>query len=85
MTRKSVGKWISRALAAGPGAALKDAYHRPKESRITEEARAWVLSLACIKPKDLSYAAEMWTRCALANHVRSHAVEAGHPSLDKAA
>jgi len=85
MTRKSVAKWINRALAVGPGAALKDSYHRPKEPSITEEARAWVVSLACIKPKDLGYAAEMWTRSALANHVRGHAVKAGYPSLAKAA
>ncbi len=84
MTRKSVAKWINRALAIGPSAALKDAYHRPKEPSITEEARAWVVSVACIKPKDLGYAAELWTRSALANHVRRHAVEAGHPSLAKA-
>jgi transposase len=84
MTRKSVAKWINRALAVGPTAALKDAYHRPKEPSITEEARAWVVSLACTKPKDLGYAAEIWTRSALANHVRSHAVAAGYPSLAKA-
>jgi transposase len=85
ITRKSVAKWISRALAVGPSAALKDAYHRPKAPSITEEARAWVVSLACGKPKELGYAAELWTRSALANHVRTHAVEAGHPSLAKAA
>jgi transposase len=85
MTRKSVAKWIKRALAVGAEAALKDAYHRPKAPSITEEARAWVVSLACRKPKDLGYAAEMWTRSALAHHLRSHAVEAGHPSLAKAA
>jgi DDE superfamily endonuclease/winged helix-turn helix protein len=85
MTRKSVAKWINRALAIGAAAALKDAYHRPKEPVITEEASAWVVSLACIKPKDLGYAAELWTRSALAKHVRTHAVEAGHPSLAKAA
>jgi transposase len=84
MTRKSVAKWISKALAVGPSAALKDAYHRPKPPVITEEARAWVVSLACRKPKDLGYAAELWTRSALANHVRTHAVEAGYPSLAKA-
>jgi len=38
MTRKSVGKWISKALAVGASAALKDAYHRPKDPRITEDA-----------------------------------------------
>jgi transposase len=84
MTRKSVAKWINRALAVGPSAALKDAYHRPKQPSITEEARTWVVSLACRKPKDLGYAAELWTRSALAKHVRSHAVEVGHPSLAKA-
>jgi transposase len=84
MTRKSVAKWIDRGLAVGSGAAIKDAYHRPREPRITEEARAWVVSLACRKPKDLGYAAELWTRSALANHVRSHAMEAGYPSLAKA-
>lgn len=84
MTRTSVAKWINRALAVGASAALKDAYHRPKAPSITEEACAWVVSLACRKPKDLGYAAEMWTRSALANHARGHAVEAGHPSLAKA-
>jgi transposase len=85
ITRKSVAKWIKRALALGPSAALKDAYHRPKAPSITEEARTWVISVACTKPKDLGYAAELWTRSALAKHVRTHATEAGHPSLAKAA
>lgn len=84
-TRKSVAKWINRALALGPSAALKDTYHRPKEPRITLEARTWVVSVACTKPKDLGYAAELWTRSALAKHVRTHAVETGHPSLAQAA
>jgi transposase len=85
MTRKSVGKWVSKALAVGASAALKDAYHRPKEPLITEEAKAWVVHLACAKPKDLGYAAEVWTRSALARHVREHATEAGYGSLARAA
>jgi hypothetical protein len=85
MTRKSVGKWISKALAVGASAALKDAYHRPKSPVITEDAEAWVVHLACCKPKDLGHAAEVWTRSALARHVRENAVAAGHPSLARAA
>jgi transposase len=85
MTRKSVGKWIAKALAMGVGAALKDTYHRPKAPVITEEAKAWVVHLACSKPKELGYAAEVWTRKSLARHVREHAVEAGHPALSQAA
>jgi transposase len=85
MTRKSVGKWVGKALAVGSDAALKDAYHRPRESAITEDAKAWVVHLACAKPKDLGYAAEVWTRSALARHVREHAPQAGYGSLAHAA
>lgn len=85
ITRKSVRKWIDKALAMGAKAALKDAYHRPRAPVITEEARAWVIHLACSKPKELGYAAELWTRSLLARHVRREAVQAGHPSLSRAA
>jgi transposase len=85
MTRVSVGKWVAKALAVGPAAALKDNYHRPKEPAIGEDAKAWVVHLACSKPKDLGYAAETWSRQALANHARRHAVEAGYPALSEAA
>src|SRR6266850_2574216 len=81
ITRKSVRKWIDKALAMGAEAALKDAYHRPRAPVITEEARAWVVHLACSKPKELGYAAELWTRSLLAQHVRREAMSAGHPSL----
>jgi transposase len=85
MTRKSVRKWIDKALAMGAEAALRDAYHRPRGPVITEEARAWVVHLACSKPKEWGYAAELWTRSLLARHVRREAVQAGHPSLSRAA
>jgi len=85
MTRNSVGKWITRSLALGLKAALKDTYHRPRPPVITEEAKAWVVHLACSKPKELGYAAELWARKSLAQHVRQHALEAGHPSLARAA
>jgi transposase len=84
MTRTSVGKWIAKALAMGVAAALKDTYHRPRVPAITEEAKAWVVHVACAKPKDFGYAAELWTRKALAKYVREHARESGHPSLSKA-
>lgn len=85
MTRKSVGKWISKALAVGADAALKDACHRPKAPTITAGAAAWVVHLACSQPKEFGYAAEVWTRSALARHVRQHAVAAGYPELARAA
>ena len=85
ITRKSVRKWIDKALAMGAEAALKDAYHRARPPVITEQARAWVIHLACSKPKELGYAAELWTRSLLARHIRREAIQAGHPSLHRAA
>lgn len=85
MTRTSVAKWVGKALNMGLAAGLKDAYHRPREPVITEAAQAWVVHLACSKPKEYGYAAELWTRQSLAHHVRQQAVAAGHPALVRAA
>jgi transposase len=40
MTRLSVTKWVAKALAVGPMAALKDNYHRPKNPVIGDDAKA---------------------------------------------
>lgn len=59
VSRPSIYKWIEKALAMGIEEGLKDKYHRPKEPVITGEAKAWVVNLACKKPTDYGYAAEM--------------------------
>ena len=85
MTRTSVAKWVGKALNVGLAVGLKDAYHRPREPVITEAAKAWVVHLACSKPQEYGYAAELWTRQSLAQHVRRQAVAAGYPALARAA
>lgn len=85
MTRKSVLKWIDKTLQMGAKAGMKDTPHKPREAVITDDAKAWVVYLACSKPKEFGYAAELWTRSALARHVRRHAVQAGYPALAQAA
>lgn len=84
LSRPSIYKCIDKALAGGITMGLKDKYHRPKPPTITAQAKAWVISLACSKPKEHGYAAELWSYSSLANHVRRHAQSAGHPSLSKA-
>ena len=69
----------------GISGGLKAAYHRPKEPAISEDAKAWVVHLTCCQPKELGYAAEVWSRSALARHVREHARQAGYSSLTRAA
>jgi len=84
VSRPTIYKWMEKSLALGIEEGLKDKYHRPKEPVITEEAKAWVISLACQKPKDLGYAAEVWTRKALAEHARQYGPPSGHECLKKA-
>jgi transposase len=79
--RPKVERCVNKALQVGPLAALEDLPGRGKPAAISEEARAWVVSLACQKPKDLGYAAELWTTQLLASHIRQHCTVQGHPSL----
>jgi transposase len=81
VSRPMIYKCIDKALAAGVQAGLKDAYHRPYAPEITEEAKAWVVSVACIKPKELGLAAELWSISALARYISEHAEAAGFARL----
>ena len=83
MTRKSVSKWINKALTMGVSTGLKDTPHGSPPV-LTEQAKSWVVHLACSKPKEFGYAAEVWSRQALAQHVRRQAVAQGHRSLARA-
>jgi transposase len=84
VSRPTIYKCIDKALAAGPDVGLKDFFHRPFDPVITENARAWVVNLACTKPKDHDLAAELWTYSELAKYTRKHAVADGHDCLAKA-
>jgi len=84
VARDTVYKCVDKALAMGVAAGLRDLFHRPKEAVILDDAKAWVVHIACTKPKDLGYASELWTRRQLAEHVRRHADEAGFPALNRA-
>ncbi len=85
ISRVTIYHCLHKALEMGVEAGLKDAFHRPKAPVIGNADKAWVVHLACTKPKDLGYAAELWTRQSLAAHVRQQAQVAGHGSLAKAA
>jgi hypothetical protein len=85
LSRVTIYHCLHKALEMGLEAGLKDRFHRPKKPVIGPDAKAWVVHLACTKPKELGYASELWTRQALADHVRGHAAAAGHPSLALAA
>jgi transposase len=79
--RPKVERTIDRALRFGVDQALDDLPRPGRPREIPEEARAWVVDLACRKPKELGYTEELWTTALLAAHIRKHCTAAGHPSL----
>ncbi|HIJ68907.1 MAG TPA: IS630 family transposase [Deltaproteobacteria bacterium] len=81
--RPRIERCIDKALQLGVLAAIDDLPRSGKKERISPEARAWLISLACQKPKDLGYSLELWTTNLLAKHCRGHCSEVGHPSLAK--
>src|SRR5674476_1386715 len=58
---QTVQRCIERALAYGPLMALDDRPRPGKEPTITPEAKAWLVSQACRKAKELGYPHELWT------------------------
>jgi transposase len=81
--RPRVERCIAKALELGVRSALKDLPGRGRKPALSAEARAWMVALACQKPKELGYAQELWTTRLLAKHVRKHCRAAGHPSLQR--
>ena len=66
--RHTVRRCVRRAEQVGVMAALDDSPRPGKAPVITPEARAWLVSLACQKAKDLGYPHELWTTRLLARH-----------------
>jgi transposase len=82
---QTVQRCVERALARGPLAALDDLPRPGKEPVITAEAKAWLVSLACRKAKDLGYPHEVWTTRLLARHAQECGPAEGHACLGKLA
>jgi transposase len=80
---QTVQRCVERALVYGAMAALDDCPRPGKEPTITAEAKAWLVSLACRKAKDLGYPHELWTTRLLARHAREHGPAEGHACLGK--
>lgn len=81
MNRKSVMLCINKYLEGGVENALFDAPGRGRNAEITDDEKAWIISIACQKPVDLGYSAETWTRALLTKHINKFAEGAGHTRL----
>ena len=77
INRKSVMLCLSKYAEGGVENALFDAPGRGRNAEITDDEKAWIINLACQKPKDFGYAAETWTYAKLTSHINKHAEAAG--------
>src|ERR1700685_3140532 len=85
VTHQTVERCLRRAQHLGVKATLKDSPRPGREPTITNEAKMFVLDLACRKAKDLGYPHEVWTTRLLAEHVRERAAAVGYACLARLA
>ena len=81
INRCSVILCLNKFKAGGVENALFDAPGRGRNAEITDDEKAWIINIACQKPVDLGYSAEVWTRALLTKHINKFAEEAGHIRL----
>ena len=85
VTHQTVERCLRRAETLGVMGALDDSPRPGREPVITDEARTFIVDLACRKAKDFGYPHELWTTRLLAKHIRQHGPAAGHACLTRLA
>jgi transposase len=81
INRKSVMLCLNKYAEGGIENALFDAPGRGRNAEITDDEKAWIINIACQKPKDLGYSAETWTYAKLTSHINKNAEAAGFTRL----
>ena len=79
--RPKIELQINKALQMGAIPSLDDIPRAGRTATITDEAKTWLVSLACAKPLDFGYSNEMWTTSLLAKHAQEHCEKYGHSCL----
>ncbi len=81
INRCSVMLCLKKFKEGGIENALFDAPGRGRNAEITDEEKAWIINIACQKPIDFGYAAEIWTYAKLTSHINKTAEAAGYTRL----
>ena len=81
LTRPSIRLCIDKYLEGGLNNALDDKSGRGVKAEIFDDAKLWVINIACQKPKDFGYSAELWYPALLTKYINSVAVEEGYSRM----
>lgn len=77
----SVRLCLEKYKEGGVDNALVDAPGRGRNPEITDEEKAWILSIACQRPYDVGIPAELWTQARLTSYLNEKAEESGYIRL----
>ncbi|NBH15879.1 winged helix-turn-helix transcriptional regulator, partial [Lachnospiraceae bacterium] len=72
---------ITKFKKGGVDAAIFDIQRSGRPLEITDDAKAWIISVACQRPAELGYSQELWTLTALHKHIQKYSEVAGYPRL----
>ena len=72
---------LNKFKEGGVENALFDAPGRGRNAEITDDEKTWIINIACQKPVNLGYSAEVWTRALLTKHINKFAENAGYTRL----
>ena len=81
ISKRTVRLCISKFNNGGIDAALFDAKRSGRPAEVSDDAKTWIINLACQRPTDLGYSQELWTLAKLHKHIQQHAQQAGFPRL----
>jgi len=81
LNRNSVMLCLKKFKDGGIDHAIYDAPGRGRNPEISDDEKAWIINIACQKPTDFDYSAEVWTYARLAAHINKTAEAAGYTRL----
>ena len=72
---------LKKYKEGGVNSALEDLPGRGCKPEIFDDARTWIVNIACRKPTEFGLSAELWYPTSLTRYIRSEAEGAGYPRL----
>lgn len=79
----TVNLCVKKYKEGGIERALYDDARSGRTPRITDEDKAWVISVACADPQEMGLPQQLWSYSVLTSFIRNNAEATGHPSLVK--
>ncbi len=80
-TRSTVNLCLKKYADSGVKTALEDSKGRGRKIEISDDAKAWVINIACQKPSAFGLPAELWYPASLTRYINSVAEQEGYSRM----